>query len=405
MKFVHIADCHLGSWREPKLREINNNAFISVIDFCIKKEIDFLVIAGDLFNTALPSIDSIKLAVCQLKRLKDKKIPVYAIAGSHDFSPSGKTMLDVLENAGLLIDVSRGETVEGKLKLKFTEDMKTGIKLTGLLGKKGGLEKNYYYDLHRENLENEKGYKIFLFHSAITELKTKELSNMESMPLSLLPKGFNYYAGGHVHIVDQKNFKEYYNVIYPGPIWPNSFSELEKLGQGGFVFVENGKAEQMKIEPKTVISVKINVENKNATEAEQEIIDGFKEESIKDSVITLRVEGCLRKGKITEINFKKIFEDLYAKGVHFVMKNTSGLKTKEFEEMKIKESSAEEIENNLIEEHSGQLKIFEKEKEKELTKELLQMFSVEKNEGEKNSDFEKRIKEMVDSVIMETSST
>ncbi|MBN1644696.1 DNA repair exonuclease [Candidatus Woesearchaeota archaeon] len=402
MRYIHIADCHLGGWRETKLRETNNKAFMSLIDFCIAKSVDFLLISGDLFNTALPSIDSIKLAVEQLKRLKDRKIPVYAIAGSHDFSPSGKTMLDVLESAGLIIDVFRGESSDNKLKLKFTEDLKTGIKITGLIGKKGGLEKNYYYDLFRENLEKEKGYKIFLFHTSITELKTKELSEMDSMPLSLLPKGFNYYAGGHVHIIDKKDFAEYKNIVYPGPIWPNSFSELEKLGKGGFVFIENEKIEQMKIEPNPVISVKINVEGKSSSEAEQEILDGFKDQSIEDTIITLRLEGCLRKGKITEINFKKIFEELYSKGAYFVMKNTTGLKTKEFEEIKITQNSSEEIETKLINEHSGQLKIFEPEKEKEITKELIRILSTEKNEGEKIADFEKRIKHDVD-MIMDSS--
>ena len=34
-------------------------------------------------------------------------IEVYVIPGSHDFSPSGKTMLDVLENSGLVINVNK----------------------------------------------------------------------------------------------------------------------------------------------------------------------------------------------------------------------------------------------------------------------------------------------------------
>ncbi|MBW2978648.1 exonuclease SbcCD subunit D [Candidatus Woesearchaeota archaeon] len=402
MKYVHIADCHLGSWREPKLREINKKAFISVIDFCIEKKIDFLLISGDLFNTALPPIESIKLAVQQLKKLKDNRIMVYAIAGSHDFSPSGKTILDVLESAGLIIDVSRGETIDGKLKLKFTEDLKTGIKITGLIGKKGGLEKNYYYNLIRDNLENEKGYKIFLFHTAISELKTKELSEMESMPISLLPKGFNYYAGGHVHVIDKKQFENYQNIIYPGPIWPNSFSEIEKLGKGGFVYVDNAKIEQMKIEPKQILSVNLNLDGKSPSEAEEAIINSIKEEA-EEAIITIRLEGCLRKGKITEINFKKIFEKLYSLGAYFVMKNTSKLKTKEFEQIQISENSVEQIESKLINEHSGQSKIFEKEKEKEMIKQLFIQLSAEKQEGEKNPDFEKRITLSSDKLIMETS--
>ena len=80
----------------------------------------------------------LKSATVKLKELKDKGIPVYLIAGSHDFSPSGKTMLDVLEQAGLFVNVAKGFDVDGKLKLNFTVDSKTGVKITGLLGKKGG---------------------------------------------------------------------------------------------------------------------------------------------------------------------------------------------------------------------------------------------------------------------------
>ena len=73
-----------------------------------------------------------------------------------------------------------------------------------MLGKKGSLEKEYYQALDKENLEKETGYKIFLFHSALTEFKPEELKDIESHPLSLLPKNFNYYAGGHVHYVFDK---------------------------------------------------------------------------------------------------------------------------------------------------------------------------------------------------------
>ncbi|MCK4522256.1 MAG: metallophosphoesterase, partial [Nanoarchaeota archaeon] len=99
MKFAHLADCHIGSWRDPKLRDVNTKAFIKAVDICIEKNVDFILISGDLFNTSLPAIDNLKQAVIKLKELKDKNISVYIIAGSHDFSPSGKTILDVLEHA------------------------------------------------------------------------------------------------------------------------------------------------------------------------------------------------------------------------------------------------------------------------------------------------------------------
>ena len=213
MKFSHIADCHIGAWRDPKLKELNIQAFFEAIDISIKENVDFILISGDLFNTALPGIDKLKDVVKVLKNLSDKEISVYLIPGSHDFSPSGRTMLDVLEQAGLCINVVKGTVENSKLRLKFTIDKKTNAKITGMLGKRGMLERSFYEELDRDSLEKEPGFKIFMFHTALTELKPKHLERMDSAPISLLPKNFDYYAGGHVHIVEKKDLPGYKNVI------------------------------------------------------------------------------------------------------------------------------------------------------------------------------------------------
>ncbi|MEM4263422.1 MAG: DNA repair exonuclease [Candidatus Woesearchaeota archaeon] len=401
MIFAHLADCHLGGWREPKLRAVNTKAFASVIDYCIEAKTDFIIISGDLFNNSLPAMDCLKVAVDKLRQLKERHIPVYMIAGSHDFSPSGKTMLDVLESAGLITNVCRGEeTADGKLKLKFTIDKNTGTKITGLLGKKGGLEKNYFYNLDREELEKrEKTFKIFMFHSAITELKTKDMGEMESMPISLLPKGFNYYAGGHVHIVDKQSLPGYLHVVYPGPVFPNSFSELEKLKHGSFVVFKDHDAMHLKVEPYPVISIILDCENKTPAEVEDMIMKELEGKNLKDAIITIRLSGVLSSGKQTEIRFKEIFDKLYAAGAYFVMKNTNKLSSKEFQEIKVSKNSVEEIEESTINEHAGQLGIFSIDKERELAKELIRILSVDKDEGEKSADFEKRIKADVDALL------
>ncbi len=111
MKFAHLADCHLGGWRESKLREANEKYFTAVIDKILQEKVDFCLIAGDLFNTSFPPMDCLKLCVEKLKQLQDAEIPVYIIAGSHDFSPSGKTVISVLESAGLAINVAKAEGV------------------------------------------------------------------------------------------------------------------------------------------------------------------------------------------------------------------------------------------------------------------------------------------------------
>src|SRR3989344_3321325 len=100
MKFVHLADCHIGGWRESDLRELSIQSFSVAADFCLRECIDFLVIAGDMFNTSVPSVDALKHVAGELKRLQNAGIAVYIIPGSHDYSPSGKTMIDVLEKSG-----------------------------------------------------------------------------------------------------------------------------------------------------------------------------------------------------------------------------------------------------------------------------------------------------------------
>jgi len=101
MKFAHLADAHLGAWRDPKIRDLNTKSFIIAMDRCMSESVDFILIAGDLFNTSFPPIDCLKIAAQKLKQVKDAGIPVYVIPGSHDYSPSGKTILDVLDEAGL----------------------------------------------------------------------------------------------------------------------------------------------------------------------------------------------------------------------------------------------------------------------------------------------------------------
>src|SRR3989344_3417441 len=139
MKFAHLADCHIGGWRDEKLRNLGLEAFKKAVDICVAKKIDFILISGDLFDTALPSTDMLKEVFGLFKGLKDNKIPVYIIAGSHDFSPSGKTMLEVLEKAGLCIYI----LPDSNLVLD-----KSGAKIAGVYGLKGGLEKEAFASLN-----------------------------------------------------------------------------------------------------------------------------------------------------------------------------------------------------------------------------------------------------------------
>ncbi|VVB81204.1 DNA double-strand break repair protein Mre11 [uncultured archaeon] len=394
MKFAHLADCHLGSWREPKLREANAQAFVSAIDRCLSEKVNFVLLSGDLFNTAVPGIDSLKLAVEQLKRLHDADVPLYFIAGSHDFSPSGKTMLDVLEHAGLGVNVAKGEELpDNRIKLHFTLD-KSGAKIVGLIGKKGGLESNYYKLLSRENLENESGFRIFLFHNALAELKPKDLSGMDALAVSLLPAGFDYYAGGHVHVVDKASMGKYKNIVFPGPVFPNSFAELEKLKQGSFVLFDGGNIQHVPLQTHPVVCVSVDAENKSLSEVETEI---RKLPNVNNAIVTIRVSGCLKSGRPADLRWNDIFHDVYAKGAFVVLKNTNAFSSKELEVIMVKEANVEEVETSLLQQHSSQFKF--SGDDVELAKKLMLVLSAEKLEGERVADFESRVHSELDRLL------
>lgn len=398
MKFAHLADCHIGGWRDPKLRDANANSFRLAIRTCLERQVDFVLISGDLFNTAVPAIDSLKMAVKQLRKLKNGKVPVYIIAGSHDFSPSGKTMLDVLEQAGLVINVAKGDELpDGRVQLRFTVDPKTQVKITGMIGKKGGLETGYYHVLAKDNLEQAKGSKVFLFHTALAELKPKGLENMDAMPLSYLPRGFDYYAGGHVHVVDRQSLGDHKNIVYPGPIFPNNFSEVEKLKTGSFVIVDDWNIEHVPLKVHPAVCLTIEADDKSPADVELLVRERAKEEDYDNAIVTVRCRGCLSRGRPADINWNDLIHDFYAKGAYVVLKNTNALTSKDIEVIMVKDASVEDLEDSLVKEHSKQSTL--SGDDIALVKTLIRVLSAEKAEGERVSDFESRLGEELDVLL------
>ena len=120
-------------------------------------------------------------------------------------------------------------------------------------------------------------------------------------------------------------------------------------------------------------------------------MDHFHNLDLKDTVITIRLEGTLQKGRVSDINFKEIFTQLYAQGAYYIMKQTAKLNSEEFEEIKISPSSPELAEEEIIKEHLQQIKMFDPETEMHLTKSLLQALNTGKKEGENVTDFQERV--------------
>jgi DNA repair exonuclease SbcCD nuclease subunit len=94
MKFIHAADVHLDSPLRGleaypgapagRLRIATRQAFDRVVEICLEERVDFLIVAGDLFDTEVKDFHSALAAAAQLRRLDQAGIPVYLILGNHD---------------------------------------------------------------------------------------------------------------------------------------------------------------------------------------------------------------------------------------------------------------------------------------------------------------------------------
>jgi exonuclease SbcD len=87
MKFLHLADIHLGC-RRYNVEERTTDFFRAwrdVIDqHAIPNEVDFVLICGDFFNSRKVDPQAMNHAIIGLQMLKDAGIPVVAIEGNHD---------------------------------------------------------------------------------------------------------------------------------------------------------------------------------------------------------------------------------------------------------------------------------------------------------------------------------
>jgi hypothetical protein len=384
VRFAHISDVHLGGWKQQPMQDLNFQSFRLAIDICIKENVEFILIAGDLFDSAYPPIEILKETFAEFTRIKESKIPVYIIAGSHDFSVSGKTFLDVLEKAGfcknLHMEEDRGD---GFITLNSTVYGNTAM--YGYPGKKSGLE---IEDLKKIKLNDAPGlFKILALHTTID--KAKGTLPIDSVAVSCLPK-VDYYALVHLHI----DFR-YENFIYPGPIFPNNFQELEDLKYGSFYIFDNSFPSPLKkIELKLKDVVSFDFQFKNATIATSQIISELDRTPIKDKIVLLRVSGELEVGKQSDIKFSDIEDFAMKKGAYFVLKNTHDLSVKELQ-LKVEIKADESVEEETIKDYS-------KDNPSDfnaLIPELMNSLSLEKQEDEKTEVFNNRILDGIKKIL------
>jgi DNA repair protein SbcD/Mre11 len=118
-RFLHLADIHLGFDRYDNKQRTQDFFFAlqdAIAKYAVAEKVDFVLIAGDLFEhrNILP-VTLNQAQVC-LQLLQEARIPVLAIEGNHDNRPYGTktSWLRYLADWGLLMLLEPGDPAQGE---------------------------------------------------------------------------------------------------------------------------------------------------------------------------------------------------------------------------------------------------------------------------------------------------
>ncbi|HEV7654049.1 MAG TPA: exonuclease subunit SbcD [Mycobacteriales bacterium] len=89
MRFLHTSDWHVGKTlkghdRLPEQREV----LAEIVRIAAVEQVDAVLVAGDLYETATPGAEAQQLVIRTLLALRDTGAQVIAIAGNHDHAPT-----------------------------------------------------------------------------------------------------------------------------------------------------------------------------------------------------------------------------------------------------------------------------------------------------------------------------
>jgi len=216
-KFLHIADLHLGK-RQYNIHERYNDyfhVFEWILNTSIKKEVDFILISGDMFDnrkigpTVLTDVfNKISEFKKKAKKVLDRDIPIICIEGNHD-NPiySNQSWMTFLADLDLIILLS-GEYNKKTKKIIFKPyDEKTHrggkIKINGItiygLPFFGSSTTHIFPQIYDAIEDNSKDVVILMMHFGIAGYDPLKPGIERSDNLEKLKEKVDYLALGHFH--------------------------------------------------------------------------------------------------------------------------------------------------------------------------------------------------------------
>lgn len=362
MKFAHLADIHLGFNKDDELFKEECRIFNNIMNDCITKQVDFIILAGDIFHTNIPEMRVQKNAFNTLAKVKNAGIPIYAVYGSHDFSPVHNSVIDLLKETGIITRMEYITNEDGSIELQHINGPQNSI-IAGLHGLKIGKDIEWYKNLNTNNIPTD-GKRIFIFHGGLEEFTNQEMIE-GVMPVALLPKGYSYYAGGHFHKFSTKSFQDHKNVTYPGTTFSGNTVDIEDNAKGikrGYVLVDWDDDDNISVKfqhIKNVEYVLINIDCKGMTieEVNKKLEDELNTYDVTNKIVFMKFYGRLAEtSKASGLDFniihKKTEKALWSKVIKNIIDDDNAVS---LEQTGVIGKTIEEIEKNSLNEQELRL--------------------------------------------------
>lgn len=223
-RFLHAADCHIDSpligldaydgAPVAALRGATRMAFENLVALALALRVDFVLLAGDVFDGDWKDYATGLFFVRQMARLKAAGIAVYSIAGNHDAASTVSRRLTLPDNVHVFSTRSAETVLPDKLPLA----------LHGRGFPHRAVPENWVPDYPPPIPDR---CNIGLLHTSLTGAAGHDTYAPCSLA-DLAAKGYHYWALGHVH--QPQVLSESPWVVYPGNLQGRHIRETGPRG-------------------------------------------------------------------------------------------------------------------------------------------------------------------------------
>lgn len=220
LKFIHASDIHLGSQQYRNTHRANDfiRAFQEILTVGLFKDVDFIILAGDVFTSLEMLPGKLTKIVNILTNFSNKTkgtIPIIAIEGNHDirkfsrgqkFPKRGQSWLKLLSSLNLLILLDANiEAPPNEMFQEYNKETNRGgkikIKNAIIYGTRYINQTPEEYILKfKRAIKREKGkFHILLQHFGI-QGQMENVPGVEYQKIKPLNESVDYLALGHFHL-------------------------------------------------------------------------------------------------------------------------------------------------------------------------------------------------------------